>query len=245
MNRLYTWLRNYFGFSKMESNGFVILIPLIFLTIISPYVYRVHLSQKDISLDFTTMDSLASVLDNNLKMRQKTVKQTSPEFTNFKNTKRGGHQKNMAKEVESEMKVASEDRKTFEPFDLNTADTTALRKVYGIGPVLSNRIVKYRDLLGGFTSKSQLHEVYGLEQEVIDRLDSLTYISEVFVPKQLSINELKYYQLDDHPYLDKKTAKAIDAYRQQHGKFDSLEALYSIHLLDSVEIKKIAPYIKL
>ncbi len=136
-------------------------------------------------------------------------------------------------------------RIAIKPFDINTADTAALKKIYGVGAVLSARIVKYRDLLGGFTSKDQLSEVYGLDTEVVDRLDSMTYISEDFMPKQLSINELKAYELDDHPYLSKKIARAIDAYRHQHGKFESLESLYNLHLIDSTHLQRIAPYLKL
>ena len=51
--------------------------------------------------------------------------------------------------------------------ELNMADTTTLKKVPGIGPVFANRIVKYRNLLGGFYAVSQLREVYGIDEETI------------------------------------------------------------------------------
>ena len=34
--------------------------------------------------------------------------------------------------------------------DVNRADAQEWQQLYGIGPVLSGRIVKFRDLLGGF-----------------------------------------------------------------------------------------------
>ncbi len=239
MSWLYRWLRNYFGFSKMESNGFVVLIPVIFLTIISPYIYRNHLSDNSISLDVATMDSLTAVLDSALKLKHK--KSRSFNYENDKNDKAKSYNIENIKEPKDEQKTVKgfTKKKVLEPFDINTADTVALKKIYGIGSVLSQRIIKYRDLLGGFTSKSQLHEVYGLEKEVIQRLDSLTFIDQLFVPTQLAINELKTFELDDHPYVNKKMARAIDSYRRQHGNFDGIESLYNMHLVDSADVQKL------
>ena len=59
--------------------------------------------------------------------------------------------------------------------DLNSADTTELQKVRGIGPVLSKRIVKYRKLIGGFTDKSQLRQVYGLSPENYEQIAGQVY----------------------------------------------------------------------
>ena len=49
--------------------------------------------------------------------------------------------------------------------ELNTADTTILKKVPGIGSTFARRIMKYRELLGGFYDVSQLAEVYGIDEE--------------------------------------------------------------------------------
>lgn len=49
--------------------------------------------------------------------------------------------------------------------ELNTADTTALKQLRGIGSKLSLRIVKYRKRIGGFSHKEQLKDIYGLSEE--------------------------------------------------------------------------------
>lgn len=49
--------------------------------------------------------------------------------------------------------------------ELNSADTTELKTVRGIGSVFANRIVKYRKLIGGYHSKDELLEVYGITPE--------------------------------------------------------------------------------
>ena len=54
--------------------------------------------------------------------------------------------------------------------DINTATAEELMKIYGIGEGFSNRILKYRNKLHGFTYISQVAEVYGLEKEVYERI---------------------------------------------------------------------------
>ncbi len=48
---------------------------------------------------------------------------------------------------------------------VNIADTTELKRLRGIGSVLSARIVKYRDKIGGFKSLDQIQNIYGLSEE--------------------------------------------------------------------------------
>lgn len=48
---------------------------------------------------------------------------------------------------------------------VNIADTTELKRLRGIGSILSARIVKYRDKIGGFKSLDQLQKIYGLSEE--------------------------------------------------------------------------------
>ena len=47
--------------------------------------------------------------------------------------------------------------------DINVATAEELRVIKGIGEVLSKRVVKFRNRLGGFISKDQLQDVYGLD----------------------------------------------------------------------------------
>src|ERR687885_347590 len=57
-----------------------------------------------------------------------------------------------------------------QPFDINTADTTQLIALKGIGVTLAGRIVKYRDALGGFISTDQFRDVYGLDSMAVEEL---------------------------------------------------------------------------
>jgi DNA uptake protein ComE-like DNA-binding protein len=60
--------------------------------------------------------------------------------------------------------------------NLNTASASDLLPINGIGPVLSKRIIKYRDAMGGYTHKDQLYKVYGLDSIVVLRLFDYFYV---------------------------------------------------------------------
>ena len=129
--------------------------------------------------------------------------------------------------------------------DLNLADTAQLDKVYGIGKKLSERIVKYRNRLGGFISINQLKEVYGLDSTVVKNVFEKFVVIENYLPTQLDINSATDKELGSHPYLSFKLAKAIAAYRFQHGQFTSLDDLTKVQLLTEDDFKRIKPYLTL
>jgi competence protein ComEA len=134
-------------------------------------------------------------------------------------------------------------RKEFSKFDINMADTAQLKKIYGIGEKRALRIIAYRDKLGGFVSMQQLSEVYTLDSAVIEKLSNASFIADQFIPQKIHINTVSDYELAAHPYLVKSVAKAIVAYRFQHGKINSVEDLRKIQAFDAKTIQKITPYL--
>lgn len=134
-------------------------------------------------------------------------------------------------------------RKEILKFDINMADTAQLKKIYGIGEKRALRIVAYRDKLGGFVSMDQLAEVYTLDSVVIEKLSQATFVGDKFIPQKIHINTASDRELAAHPYLVKSVAKAIVAYRFQHGKINSVEDLRKIQAFDAKTIQKITPYL--
>jgi DNA uptake protein ComE-like DNA-binding protein len=150
-----------------------------------------------------------------------------------------------AKKTE-EKKIVEESRKKItEKFDLNKADSAQLISIYGIGGTLSIRIIKYRNRLGGFISTVQLKEVYGLDSTVVNELVKKSFIEENFRPKSLDINLATEKELAAHPYIKYALAKAITAYRFQHGHFTSIDDLTNIAIIDDTTFEKIKPYLSL
>jgi competence ComEA-like helix-hairpin-helix protein len=136
-------------------------------------------------------------------------------------------------------------KKQKEKFDLNLADTTQLKSIYGIGPVIARRIVTYRSNLGGFIMHDQLYEVWGLDSTVVSRLTDKSVIAPDFMPNKLPINHCSEQELARHPYLRTKLARAIVSYRLQHGSFQAVDELIKIVAMDEKAFQRIKPYIRL
>ena len=141
-----------------------------------------------------------------------------------------------AKPEPSEKIIAAKER-----FDINYASATDLQAIRGIGPVLSERIVAFRSKLGGFYSGDQLHEVYGLAPDVIDRLLELAvFTGEV---QKININTDSLNHLYTHPYIDYNLARAIVSFRKQQGRLDSVSQIKPIKILSDSLYQKIYPYL--
>lgn len=136
-------------------------------------------------------------------------------------------------------------KETPKAFDINEADSIQLQQVSGIGPVLSGRIIKFRNLLGGFSRLRQLYEVYGLDTAVVERLLTSAYIREDFQAAGLNINTASQQELAAHPYISPVQARLIYNYRKQHGIFQSVDDLQKIHTFEVNFVQKIAPYVRL
>jgi competence ComEA-like helix-hairpin-helix protein len=96
-------------------------------------------------------------------------------------------------------KQASYVPKTFEPVDINSADTTPFIALPGIGAKLAQRIIKFRDKLGGFYSIDQVAETFGLPDSTYQKIKPRLIIKNTTVKK----NKRKYcpFQRDESPSL--------------------------------------------
>lgn len=113
-------------------------------------------------------------------------------------------------------------KKKLAKIELNAADSVALLKLKGIGAVLAKRIIKYRKFLGGFYSVNQLHEVYGLKPEVVEKNIQRLWVDTTLIQK-ININFATQWELARHPYITKTEARKIINYRSTKGKISSLK----------------------
>jgi len=125
--------------------------------------------------------------------------------------------------------------------DLNAADTAALIALPGIGSKLAQRIVTFREKLGGFYSVEQVKETWGLADSVYRLLLPRFRIESGF--RKIRINEATADELKQHPYIGYKRAAAIIAYRNAHGNFKGEESLKGLVVFDEAALQKLIPYI--
>jgi DNA uptake protein ComE-like DNA-binding protein len=126
--------------------------------------------------------------------------------------------------------------------EINAADSVQLEALPGIGPVLASRIIKYRKLLGGFYSVSQLKEIYGMTEELWTR-SSPRLTADSSGMKKLDINFLTVAELGRHPYIGFRQAKKMTKRRDASGKFTRKEELNAIFSTDSLQ--RLLPYLSI
>ncbi|WP_190811551.1 helix-hairpin-helix domain-containing protein [Flagellimonas sp. S3867] len=129
--------------------------------------------------------------------------------------------------------------------DLNVATAKDLRVINGIGEKLSERIIKFRDRLGGFLVDEQLFDVYGLEPEVVQR--ALLQFKVIDSPsiQKININKATVKEMSRLVYINRNLAERIVSYREQNGAFDSLDKLLNVDSFPKERIDRIKLYLTL
>lgn len=126
--------------------------------------------------------------------------------------------------------------------DINTADTSQLMMLPGIGPKLSARIINFRDKLGGFYSVDQVAETFGLPDSVFQKIKKQLIISTG--PSQMiNINTASIDELRQHPYIRYGLANLIIQYRSQHGNFRKVEDIRQIMTVTDSIYSRVYPYL--
>ncbi|MBL0356071.1 MAG: helix-hairpin-helix domain-containing protein [Chitinophagaceae bacterium] len=128
--------------------------------------------------------------------------------------------------------------------DVNTSDTTALIALPGIGSKLAQRIITFRDKLGGFYKIEQVGETFGLPDSTFQKIKNRLLLANTAL-KQININTATLDELKSHPYLRYAIANAIVQYRAQHGNFNSISDLKKMALVTDELFTKAAPYLKI
>ena len=122
---------------------------------------------------------------------------------------------------------------------LNTADSTQLKKVPGIGSYYASQIIRYGQWLGGYVSVDQLDEIEDFPKDA----KKYFLIADAH-PRRMNINRLTLQQLRRHPYINFYMAKAITDYRRLRGDIKSLNELRLNKDFTDEVIHRLEPYIE-
>jgi competence protein ComEA len=232
IRKLLYFLKVYFGFSRRESRGFLLVFPVLILLYFIPVIYNRFLkfaNKEDYNAYLEQVDLLlaSGKLDTD-SMPKEYVGRTNPfpqdSLQKFKV---------YVKPKEPELSL----------MDFSDVDSIVLQVVPGIGQVLAGRIIKYRESLGGLHSKQQLLEVYGITADVAEQVFEYFPFTPA-IHRKLKINELEASQLATHPYINFGHAKVIVAYRKQHGDYKTAEDLLKIKIFNEAWLARLRPYLE-
>jgi len=131
---------------------------------------------------------------------------------------------------------------SYNSIDVNAGDTTAFISLPGIGGKLAERIVNFRDKLGGFYSIIQVGETYGLPDSAFQKIKQYLTLENASV-KKININTATVDELKAHPYIRYNIANSIVSYRNEHGSFSKLEDIKKVMAVSDEVYNKILPYL--
>lgn len=130
-----------------------------------------------------------------------------------------------------------------EKIDLNEATAEQLQQVSGIGEVLSNRIIAFRDRLDGFSDDAQLYAVYGLDSEVAKRVLNLFTVKTPKEIEKINVNTASASDIATIPTVSFELAKNIWEYRRLRERIESVEELAKIEGMTESKLKLIKLYL--
>ncbi len=214
MNSFKESLRNWFGYSRRERRSTFVLLNIIVVIFGLRYIYP----SGNNSLKIIPLELLNSDTDSAL------VIQDTPALV-------------------AKQRVSKNQVRKYPILNLNICDSASLEALPGIGPVLSSRIIRYRNLIGGYVSVDQLKEVYGLPEETFD-LISARVMADSLTIRKIRINEWDYRQLIRHPYFQRSEVSAILKYRELNGRIPGIREMVSNNLISPETAKKLRPYLE-
>lgn len=125
-----------------------------------------------------------------------------------------------------------------EHVELNSADTSQLKRIPGVGSRIAKRLVRYRKQLGGYVSVHQVRDIY-----INDSLLNQWVILDPSLVHTLSVNHSTVMLLKKHPYCTYIQAKAIVQYRVRYGTIHNIQELQYVDGMTKPMVQRLAPYL--
>lgn len=227
-------IKDYLTFNRMEQRGIFVLLTLLFLLVIANEVVPFVVTPKPVDLsgfekDVVAFEKAVRIADSLDEQVRKSRNKKFRSYAAYPVRDSSGRFKAYPKEVFV--------------IELNSADTFELQRLRGIGPAFARRIVKYRERLGGFTDKSQLLEIWGMDTSKYNAIKEHLAVSPDSV-HPINLNTVTFKELLAHPYFPFEITKAIMLYRKDHKKFVSAGELKNIKSISDSAYRKMIIYVK-
>jgi DNA uptake protein ComE-like DNA-binding protein len=252
-------IRSWFGFTRRERRASFILFLIIIVILIARYIVpEKNITVEDITASFSVLEGKYGFDKENQQSSSRTffpvpdtvaLHNRKKHLTGDKGSKTSigyritpGNDKQKSENDTVRKGSSVHRRRQMEPVDLNNCDSSQLIALPGIGPVLSVRIIRYRDLLGGYASVDQLKDVYGLPAETFDIIKERVFADSSVVTR-IRINSAGYKELSRLPFFGKFEVTAILKYRDIAGRINSINDLIDNKLITLQKAKKARPYL--
>ncbi len=242
-------MNNLLTFTKGERVAIIVLAAVIFFIIAANFFVANHPS--NVKNNLQNIDSIMALHEaavEELKTTRPQDHETTSEVTEAARrqvTKSYKETRNNINKKVQQPKTNSLSSKTLvkKPVRLNTADTTELKSLPGIGSFFAKNIVNYRNKLGGFIEKEQLLEVYAFDTTRMSNIENFIIIDTIELRK-VNINNDDFKTVLRHPYIEYEDVKNIVNYRESKGMIKSWEQYLKVVGRNDVD-KRLERYLEL
>lgn len=233
--------KDWFFYSRGQRRAIIFLLLVLILLICILASENIGNNRTEIAIEpLKIADSLYVRIDNDKCNRDnyRRYKDKEPVYKKNKNQSSDfsyEHKKEEKKDIKKYPKQEKFNAGII--IDVNTADTSILKKIPGIGSVISRNIVNYRNRLGGFYNTAQLLEVQYVDSTLLKWFEVK---SNIF--RKIRINKAGIDELRSHPYMDFYKAKAIIDFRRKRGSIDGMSQISMFEEFSEEDIDKLSHY---
>ena len=192
--------------------------------------------KEDFKKIYGLSEKVYATLENYISIPQKTKTKKYQQYTLKAGVKESFVEKEYKKEYKKEIIV--------EPLSLglNSADSTQLVQIKGIGPFYASTIIKHRDKLGGYIDVNQLLELYKMDTVKYERMKKYLFVDSISIAR-ININTADFKTILRHPYIDYETTKFIVNKRRELGQYAALYQLKDPIAMPDHKYQKLLPYL--
>ena len=254
-NKIRYYIRDYFAFNQTETKGFLFLIFLIFVLIVSVFIFDFlpDKQQANKTIDPEKVEEMMAKIS--VKEADKKSKYYDKYDNKFEKYDNENH-------VARTIKLSS--------FDPNQASQEQLEEL-GIAPWMAKRIIKYRTKGGQFRKKEDLQRIYDFPADLYTKLEPYITLpekagnpftpstkpeansevkvatttapaKESFKPVTFDLNRADTNDLKKLKGIGSKLSARIIKYRDNVGGFYTENQVREVFGLDSVVVEEILKY---
>lgn len=225
---MWKWKKEFFYFSKGDRIAIILLLNLIVVSggifvfmnkfTFTDAVYRDQ--NEEVQKDFVQFENNLEIIE---PLKEESADNNESPATPHKSKKENKQKLELGQTI-----------------DINSASASTLTRIPGIGDVFAERIIEYRNSLGGFASLEQLYEIKGITVNKFSKV--LPYLVLQKKHKLIRINKVSTDQLINHPYFEEKQIQALAELRKG-GKINDISDLSNNESFTSRDINRLAPYL--
>jgi|GEM_PF-5602095 len=240
-------------YSRKEVLGLLTLVGLIIISLQLPKLWKLtqkEIDQKRVVVLYESLSHQMDVSDRSVEISNQASPQKAEaqHYTPIKTESK--EQKELKNERVEEVQREENPLETEHnpvakkkiSIEVNSATAQQFQQLRGIGPVLSKRIIKYREAIGGFRSIDQIASVYGIEAQVYEAFRPSLTIVPISIPK-INVNTASESELAAHVVIHPKLASQIVNYREKIALFSGEEDFKKLYFVDDKIMDNLRPYI--